>query len=481
MKEIDILLINPNMLNPPVTPVGLDCLGSFLKKRGFQVELVDLNLLENKKSLENDKSWQAVLKEYFSNTKPHLIGVSVRNIDDSSFHSSRFILKDTNKIIQYIRSQSSSPVVVGGVGYSIFPESALQYLDVDYGIAGDGEEPLFRLIQAIKKGDEQPEIPGLYIKKGEKVISNKPYYDEIPSILPRPRTFVDNLSYLEMGAQVGLETKRGCNGTCIYCADPVAKGKKIRLKNPDMVVKEIESLVLQGITCFHTCDSEFNRPISHSIDVCDAIIASGWNKDIKIYTYCSPVPFTAELGEKMKKAGVKGINFGADHLVDSLLMSYGRDHTAKDLEKVTEIAKNCGMSVMYDLLLCGPEETEETLKLVIKKAKTTKADSIGISMGIRLYPDTPLWNSLKKDDYRFIPGKPRNPPLEPLYFVKPEKEKAVSLLCDLIGEDRRFFFQPLGEKYNYNYADNKRLMEAIRSGARGAYWDILRKMGGILK
>ena len=48
---------------------------------------------------------------------------------------------------------------------------------------------------------------------------------------------------------------------------------------------------------------------------------------------------------------------------------------------------------------------------------------------------------------------------------------------DLIAGDERFFF-PAGDKSteNYNYNDNSLLCEAIRRGARGAYWDILRRL-----
>jgi hypothetical protein len=30
---------------------------------------------------------------------------------------------------------------------------------------------------------------------------------------------------------------------------------------------------------------------------------------------------------------------------------------------------------------------------------------------------------------------------------------------------------------NYNYNENSRLMEAIQQGYRGAFWDILKRMG----
>ncbi len=50
-------------------------------------------------------------------------------------------------------------------------------------------------------------------------------------------------------------------------------------------------------------------------------------------------------------------------------------------------------------------------------------------------------------------------------------------MCDLIGEDERFF-KPMSEQSaaNYNYNENQPLSEAIRKGARGAYWDILRRL-----
>ena len=48
---------------------------------------------------------------------------------------------------------------------------------------------------------------------------------------------------------------------------------------------------------------------------------------------------------------------------------------------------------------------------------------------------------------------------------------------ELVGDDRRFFL-PGGpdETRDYNYNDNDVLVQAIRNGARGAYWDILRQM-----
>ena len=46
-----------------------------------------------------------------------------------------------------------------------------------------------------------------------------------------------------------------------------------------------------------------------------------------------------------------------------------------------------------------------------------------------------------------------------------------------IGEVRFLAADPTQADRNYNYNDNSVLSNAIRAGARGAYWDILRQLG----
>ncbi|MEE8473020.1 MAG: B12-binding domain-containing radical SAM protein, partial [Dehalococcoidia bacterium] len=53
----------------------------------------------------------------------------------------------------------------------------------------------------------------------------------------------------------------------------------------------------------------------------------------------------------------------------------------------------------------------------------------------------------------------------------------LGYLSGLVGGDERFFVGARqGEDRNYNYNDNMVLVEAIRSGRRGAFWDILRRL-----
>jgi hypothetical protein len=82
---------------------------------------------------------------------------------------------------------------------------------------------------------------------------------------------------------------------------------------------------------------------------------------------------------------------------------------------------------------------------------------------------------------------------QPTFYISPALgDRPAALVRDLVGGDQRFFEpadeMPLvacganaekggnPEEKGYNYSDNTPLVEAIRAGAHGAYWDILRRL-----
>ena len=126
------------------------------------------------------------------------------------------------------------------------------------------------------------------------------------------------------------------------------------------------------------------------------------------------------------------------------------------------------MAVMLDLLLGSPGETRESLARTVELVKQADPDRAGVSVGVWVYPGTELARSLG------VTERAEGPPF---FFLEPKIASfAFDLLDSLIGEDERFlFFDPSKADRNYNYNANQRLVEAIRRGYRGAYWDILRR------
>jgi hypothetical protein len=464
-----VLLINSNISRPLVSPIGLEYVGESLLAADISVQILDL-------SFESD--WKVALERTLRHAEPRLIGLSVRNTDDSSFISRKSFLPWIRDVVTEIRKLVQSPIFLGGTGFSTMPEAVLGITHADGGVQGDGEEAMLALTKSLLRNEDYACLSNVVYRHDGKTFCNSTSDVDLRHLpLPRRRLF-DNKSYEQLGGMVGIETKRGCPQKCIYCADPIAKGKRLRVRPPAKVVEEFRDLLDQGISWFHLCDSEFNLPITHAKEMCLAIIENGFGDRLHWYCYCSPVPFDRELADLMRRAGCAGINFGVDSLCDQQLCSLGRTHCVDDLLRLVKVLKQYDLNYIFDLLLGGPGETEETVRATIQKARELDIPLVGMAAGIRVYPGTPLGKAtaggvIKEGLY---PGVECISD-ELLFYLSPSLgNDPSSLIHDLVADDPRFLvLSSPGEEGSYNYADDDVLSRLIQQGARGAYWDILRQ------
>ncbi len=461
-------------MKPPVSPVGLDHLDQCLREAGFQVELLDLAF-----SMNVAGDIRRALAE-----RPILVGITARNVDDSYFASQDFCLKDTRRIINLVKSHTDSLVVLGGVGFSVFPLAAARFCDADLAIQGDGEMPLTLLAKRISRGEKWDDVPGLVYRRDGMYVSNPPHRHDLRRMSLCQRRLVDSSRYLREGAMVGFETKRGCFKKCSYCADPLAKGRRVAVKPPKDVVRELRELLSQGVDHLHTCDSEFNVPASHAEEVCREMIRAGIGDKVRWYAYAAPAPFPENLARLMKRAGCVGIDFGVDHVNPRMLKTLGKDFTAKD---VMETAKRChkhGFSFMFDLVIGAPGENKTTVRELIEAMKRADPPRVGLSIGLRIYPNTPFARQIAREG--MTPSNPNlfgaledNPDLlTPVFYLSSGLgEKPHHFIRELVRGDPRFLIGETGDApENYNYNDNSALVQAIKAGYRGAFWDIMRRV-----
>lgn len=471
-----VLLVNPNQMKPAVAPIGLDYLAASLQAEGFEVEVLDLCFAED---------FRTALDAYFREHTADAIGFSIRNTDDCYYTGQDFFLPRYREMIQAIRERTSAPLILGGVGFSLMPKGILRYCGVELGIVGDGEWALPELLRRLERGEGYDDVPGLACWTERKIAVNPPAFRDLDALPPRRRGAIDNYRYLCEGGMGGFESKRGCPRCCIYCADPVAKGRMCRTRSPGKVADEIEQLLDLGVDWLHTCDSEFNIPIGHAEAVCEEMIRRGLGGKVRWYAYCAPHPFSRELAKLMRRAGCVGIDFGVDSGDDGMLRRLGRDHTVEDLREVARICHKEGIAFMYDLLLGGPGETQETVQGTIELMRRLNPSRVGVAVGVRIYPGTPLARMVHREGVG-----PDNPHLHgrvlgnedflaPIFYLSADLgPEPLSFIGQLIGGDERFFFGGAERKEtDYNYNENQLLVEAIQEGYRGAFWDILRRLG----
>lgn len=462
-----IALVNTNRIKPPIAPIGLEYVAEMLNSAGHQVDVLDLCWTDD---------WESTIADFFDKASFGLVGVTLRNTDDCAFTSRQSFLSEFTGIVRSIRKHTDALIVLGGVGFSVMPEQVLRLCYADVGIWGDGEYTLAELANRMEAKREWFDLPNLIWYSDGKWHHNPPSTSPLTNLPIMSRIWVDNRRYFREGGQAGFETKRGCPCHCIYCADPIAKGREIRIRAPKAVVDELENLLRQGINHIHTCDSEFNLPSWHAFEVCQEIIRRNLGDKLHWYAYCSPASFSLTLAELMHHAGCVGINFGIDNGDEVMLRRLKRDFTTDDIINVAHLCKKAGITVMFDLLLGSPGETKESIIHTIELMKQAKPDRIGIALGVRVYPGTELANLVTKRELKegLVGG---NNPAEPLFFIEPSIAPfAFELLDELVGNDERFFFfDPSRPDRDYNYNANQRLIDAIQKGYRGAYWDILLK------
>jgi radical SAM superfamily enzyme YgiQ (UPF0313 family) len=447
-----VLLVSPNVesLPDPVFPLGLAYIMSALKKNGIHCQALDLCFVED---------YEAAIEHVLDAFQPHVVGLSLRNLDNVSYPNYTSYLPFYRQVVQTIKRQNQAPVVLGGSGFTLVPESILKFTGADFGIVGEGESSLIKFLNRFDsaKGFDQPLRP--------KVIHEQTAIVENLDGLPLPdRSGFDNEAYLKWGGMGNLQTKRGCPFGCLYCTYPIVEGVAIRLRDPKSVCDEIGSMLESDITNIFIVDNVFNYPLEHAQAMCEEIIrrelSFSWS------CYLNPKFVTSRLVELMLAAGCSSVEFGSDAGNQMMLHNLGKNFTVDDLSRASAICKEAGMSFCHSLLLGGPGETMETVKETLDTITGMSPTAIICMLGIRVFPKTKL--SLIATEEGII--GPEEDFLKPIFYLSPAiKDDIVPFIEHFSKQNRNWIFP--GLNINMNPELQKKLR---RIGIKGPLWESMK-------
>jgi radical SAM superfamily enzyme YgiQ (UPF0313 family) len=383
-----VLLISSNteQINMPVLPMGLASVAAATQKAGHEVKLLNLMLHGNS---------QELIEEAIQDFHPELIGISVRNIDDQSRENPRFLLEPVKEVVSYCRTLSSAPIVLGGAGYTIFPQGVLDYLGADMGIQGEGEQAFVRLLGSLQQKADITELPGLFLpgkrpKRSGELIRK---LDEFP--LPGPDQLPFPPTVNGQPIWVPLQTRRGCPMQCSYCSTPAIEGKIIRKRSTASVVKAISVFVEAGFSHFYFVDNTFNLPTTYAKELCGQLIAS--KLEIRWRCILYPRGIDEELIEKMARAGCVEVALGFESGSPKILRSMHKKFLPEEVQHIAQLLQKYEINRMGFLLLGGPGEDKETVLESLSFAEGLNLESMKISMGIRIYPSTLLAQTAQRE------------------------------------------------------------------------------------
>jgi radical SAM superfamily enzyme YgiQ (UPF0313 family) len=403
--HLRVLLLNLNKYDQPypVYPLGLAYLHGALRAAGHTVRVWD--------SRTNPEPFEQTIGEF----APDLVGVSMRNVDNVQCHNPCSFVQEAVDCCRRVRAVTPAPLVLGGSAFSVFPRELYELTGVDYGIQGEGETTLLRLIECLQTGAPIDAIDGLHHRDASGAAKSRPTHPNDVAFTAEPYHEPALLqAYARQGSLPGVQTQRGCPLRCCYCTYPLIEGKRSRYRSGAQVVEEMRRMLALGIRYTFIVDSVFNTRPDHVAQVCEAIIAA--KLDMEWECFLRPRNATPELLALMQRAGLRHVEFGSDSFSDSVLKAYAKSFTFDEIRHASESAHALGLHYSHFLILGGPSETPETVQETLTRAQTLPGAYYFATIGMRIYPDTPLWQMLAPESR----GETRADYLaEPRFYLAP--------------------------------------------------------------
>jgi len=384
-----VLLISANtkQINMPVLPLGLACVAAAIDNQGHTVKMLNLMMQTNT---------QKALHEAIADFNPEIIGISVRNIDDQNMENPRFLLEAVKDVVAICRECSGATIVLGGAGYSIFPQATLDFLKADIGIQGEGEAAFLTLLNGFHNRKNLSDIPGLYLP-GQKSQKESGFIKRLSDMpLPLPDIHLSTPSTLkDQEIWIPFQSRRGCPMDCSYCSTATIEGRIIRKHDPHKVVEAISRYAEVGLDHFFFVDNTFNLPSAYANTLCEQLISS----KLEIAWRCILYPWKLgdELVEKMAEAGCKEVSLGFESGSEKILAKMNKKYLPADVREISERLKKFMIGRMGFLLFGGPGETKETANESLEFADSLDLEAMKITIGIRIYPHTSLQQTAIKE------------------------------------------------------------------------------------
>jgi radical SAM superfamily enzyme YgiQ (UPF0313 family) len=376
-----VLLISSNTerINMVTIPLGLGLVAAATRRAGHEVTVLDLL---------DERDPAGAIRRAIEAASPDVIGISVRNIDDQSRDNPRFLLEQVTPVVEACRAGTCAPIVLGGAGYSIFPEAALEYLGADIGVSGDGEVAFLAILDRLQCGGDPADVPGACVA-GRRATSGPIFQGDLDAF-PLWDEALERLvgAAADPELWVPIQSRRGCPNDCSYCSTARIQGRAIRARSPRLVAGRVALLARAGLQRFYFVDNSFNSPESHALEMCRWLseLAPGVVWRCILY----PHRVREELVRAMAEAGCTDVALGFESGSERILREMNKRFTPDDVRATSEMLAAYGIRRMGFVLLGGPGETRETVEETLAFAESLQLDSIKATVGIRIYPGTPL-------------------------------------------------------------------------------------------
>ncbi|MBT6691324.1 radical SAM protein [Candidatus Parcubacteria bacterium] len=441
-----------------VPPIGLICIGGYLKEKNYEVKIKDSQV---------DKMTEEDLVKYLEENQFDVIGIP-------TFTNSVSFSYNTAKICK--RVLPNCKIIFGGVHGTIMPERTLKECpEADFIVLREGEYRLEALLKYFKgEIDDLKAIEGIaYRQDGKTIVQPAEKLVDIDE-LPLPAyDLLDMSKYVPHPTQYKvlpnypLVIQRGCPYNCAFCDAWAVHGRQIRHRSVDNVMKELtllkEKYNAKGV---YFQDSTFLINKVYIKELLNRMIDEKLNLTWACNTRVNTVD--REILDLMKKAGCWMVVYGIESGNQKSLDLMRKRVTVEQNEEAVRITEDAGLVACCSYILALPGEDYDDAMNTINFSLKLKG-TVGMFYLPVPYPGTDLIDICKEhgglredvkwEDYSAVDFS--NP-----VYINPliGKEKMQKLLGLAM---RKYYTSPIiiwkNLKTIQNFTDVKRYFKAFRA------------------
>lgn len=375
-----IILLNPpsrelNREEIVIPPLGLAYLAAAVEREGQKVKILDAFAL--------GMSWNE-FEEEIKKEKADLIGIGGMTP----------IIDNTLRAIKICRPHARY-IVTGGPHFSVHKQEFFRDCpDIDFGIAGEGEESFRALLERLEEGKDPLNVPGLVgPEKFNPPANFKNNLDDIP--FPARHLLPNHLYHYALwpGKKVTtMITSRGCPYHCIFCEKSIF-GSRWRARSPRNVLDEMEEIVRNfAIDSIILYDDLFTLNKERVMDICQGILERGLQFQWKCEGRVDRVD--EEMLAWLKKAGCSMIAYGVESGNQVGIDYLQKGITLSQIRRAFALTRQAGIRPMAYFILGIPIETYSQGLETIRFAKELNPDYAQFSI-LSPFPGTKLYEEAK--------------------------------------------------------------------------------------
>ncbi|MEK7990295.1 MAG: radical SAM protein, partial [Thiotrichaceae bacterium] len=355
---------------------------------------------------------QQILKT-LETEKPNLVGISF--LFSGFMDAARKYAKAVKKAIPDIK------IITGGIHATTYPREILTYCpEFDYIALGEGEVQIVKVAEGLENNDTKnfSQIKSFAYRDEQGVIHVNEQREWIDyAALPMQAWDMVSFSDFEMDLShysnfkqheiknvVPVISERGCPFKCTFCDMYIVQGRKLRRRNVQKFVDELEFLVNEcGQQFFTFMDDNLTVDNKHILGICKEVIKRKLDIQFTTSGGLGMNSLRTDIIDAMVEAGMTSALLAPEHGSDYIRNDIVKKGLNRDtIFKVVEDLKKHRVSLAGNWIMGFPEDTDETLQETMDMIDELQLDRNWVGTLIP-FPSTPVFEQCVKDDL-FIEG-----------------------------------------------------------------------------